>query len=215
MNTPNPKKNLILLISGVPSSGKTTISYELLKKIEYFRIVQETDIIREIIRGYNIYLSQDNANTFKDLKEPTSHNELLSYERAKSQCILMRNSINEIINRQNRKCIPTIISGVHIIPEILYKTISGNNIKYINLYFDCEQDLYSHLKTRNIDKYGKKCVPFLFKMNSELRDNFFYMQAKAPETFISINVGKLTISETLNIILKFLQDNTDYDIFCK
>ena len=47
------KKNLILLISGVPGAGKTTISYELLKKMDYFRIVQETDILREIIRGYN------------------------------------------------------------------------------------------------------------------------------------------------------------------
>lgn len=177
------KENLILLISGVPGAGKTTISYELLKKMDYFRIVQETDILREIIRGYNDYLSQSMPNIYGNFEEPASHSELLSYDRAKKQCIIMKNSIDEIIKRQNRKCIPTIICGVHIIPEILYDTISGENIKYINLYFDCEKDLYSHLKIRDNNKYGEKNIPFLFKMNSELRDKFFYMQSKSPETF--------------------------------
>ena len=147
------KENLILLISGVPGAGKTTISYELLKKMDYFRIVQETDILREIIRGYNDYLSQSMPNIYGNFEEPASHSELLSYDRAKKQCIIMKNSIDEIIKRQNRKCIPTIICGVHIIPEILYDTISGENIKYINLYFDCEKDLYSHLKIRYNNKY--------------------------------------------------------------
>ena len=50
------KTNLIILISGVPSAGKTTISYELLRRINCFRIVQETDILREILRGYNQFL---------------------------------------------------------------------------------------------------------------------------------------------------------------
>lgn len=201
-------KNLILFISGVPSSGKTTISYELLKQIDYFRIVQETDIIREILRGYNVYLSKNVSNAFEELSEPASHTELLSYDRAKNQCRIMKNSINEIVKRQNRKCIPTIICGVHIIPEILYETISGGNIKYVNLYFDCEKDLYSHLKVRNKDKYGEKSVPFLFEMNSQLHNSFFKMQSIEPSTFLSINVGKLTIDETLNAILKFLEINT-------
>ena len=103
------KENLILLISGVPGAGKTTISYELLKKMDYFRIVQETDILREIIRGYNDYLSQSMPNIYGNFEEPASHSELLSYDRAKKQCIIMKNSIDEIINRQNRKCIKTII----------------------------------------------------------------------------------------------------------
>lgn len=58
----------------------------------------------------------------------------------------------------------------------------------------------------------KKNIPFLFKMNSELRDKFFYMQSKSPETFISINVGKLTINETVNTILEFVQNKTNFDI---
>ena len=55
INTLLPE-NTILLISGIPGAGKTTISYELLKRFSFFRIVQETDIIREILRGYNCYL---------------------------------------------------------------------------------------------------------------------------------------------------------------
>lgn len=197
--------NLILFISGVPSAGKTTISYELLREIDYFRIVQETDILREILRGYNTYLSQEVSEILSDLTEPAPHTELLSYERAKIQCTIMKKSIIEIVKRQNRKCIPTIICGVHIIPEILYNNIPGNNIKYVNLYFDCEEDLYSHLKIRSHDKYGKKSVSFLFEMNSELQDNFSFMQSKNPSTFISINVGKLTIKETVTAIIDFLQ----------
>ena len=45
-------ENLIILISGVPGVGKTTISWELLKTYKEFRLVEETDIIREILRGY-------------------------------------------------------------------------------------------------------------------------------------------------------------------
>ena len=45
-------QDLILLISGVPGVGKTTISNELLKTYKEFRLVEETDIIREILRGY-------------------------------------------------------------------------------------------------------------------------------------------------------------------
>ena len=41
----------VVFISGVPGVGKTTISYELLKKRAEFRIVQETDLIREVLRG--------------------------------------------------------------------------------------------------------------------------------------------------------------------
>lgn len=83
----------------------------------------------------------------------------------------MKNSIIEIINRQNRKQISTIICGVHIIPEILYKDINSTNVKYINLYFDCKEDLYSHLKTRDTDKYGKK-RRILYNMNVKLQNNF-------------------------------------------
>ena len=49
--------NLIIFVSGVPGMGKTTISYELLKKFSKFRIIEETDLIREILTGIICILS--------------------------------------------------------------------------------------------------------------------------------------------------------------
>lgn len=46
-------QNLVLLISSV---GKTTLSNELLKIYKEFKLIEETDVIREISRGYNAYL---------------------------------------------------------------------------------------------------------------------------------------------------------------
>lgn len=54
-------QNLVLLISGVPGVGKTTLSNELLKIHKEIRLVEETDIIREILRGYNDYLFQEHG----------------------------------------------------------------------------------------------------------------------------------------------------------
>ncbi|MBO5153352.1 MAG: hypothetical protein J6C00_03235 [Eubacterium sp.] len=196
--------NMIVFISGVPGAGKTTISYTLLKNLEIFRIVQETDILREILRGYNECLIKNTPIDKSELINILPHTDLLSYSRAKEQCEAMKYSIEEIVKRQNRKSIPTIICGVHIIPEILYKTMSGSNIKYVNLYFDCEEDLYSHLKERDENKYGKKSVPFLFKMNSELQDSILALQSENPKCFTSVNVGKCSIEETANIIINFL-----------
>lgn len=189
--------DIIVFISGVPGSGKTTISYELLKKYDIFRIVQETDILREVLRGYNKYLTQQ--SNFAEDSDTTilPHTELLSYTNACKQCEIMKYSINEIVERQRRKCIPTIICGVHIIPEILSQHITLSNVKYINLYFDCEMDLYTRLKERDSQKYGKTSVPFLFKMNQELQQSTQLLHHKFPDIYTSINVGGLSIEETL------------------
>ena len=55
---------------------------------------------------------------------------------AKNQCRIMKNSIINIIQRQQRKEIPSIINGVHVIPEELYVHLKATNIVYINLYVD-------------------------------------------------------------------------------
>lgn len=200
--------DIILFISGVPSAGKTTISYELLKRYDVFRVIQETDIVREILRGYNEYLITQSNIDQKGSSIILPHTELLSYAQAKSQCDIIKYSIREIVERQKRKKIPTIINGVHIIPEILYEFIDAPNIKYINLFFDSEESLYEHLKERDTNKYGFKSVPFLYEMNCELQKSIEGLQMDHPNIFATVNVGKLNINETLDIILHHIQSNS-------
>ena len=80
---------------------------------------------------------------------------------AKNQCKIMKNSIINIIRRQQRKGIPSIINGVHIIPEELYAHLKPSNIVYINLYVDSEKILWSRLKKRDSQKYKLEFVPLL------------------------------------------------------
>ena len=63
------------------------------------------------------------------------------------------NSIIAIVHRQQRKEIPTIINGVHIIPEILYDNmLFSSHIAYVNLFIESEDLLWTRLRNRDPQK---------------------------------------------------------------
>ena len=113
----NIPENVILLISGVPGIGKTTLSHMILNTFPEFLMIEETDIIREILLGYDEYLKSMKIDSINRLYD---HNVIMDYAMALEQCQIMKASIRNIIDRQQRKGIPTIINGVHILPELLY-----------------------------------------------------------------------------------------------
>ena len=193
-------ENLIILISGVPGAGKTTISWELLKTHQEFRLVEETDIIREILRGYNNHLT----SVYKlSSDEIYAHDIFFNYDMAKQQCKIMKNSIINIIKRQQRKGIPSIINGVHIIPEELYLSIPFPNILYINLYIDSEKALWNLLSKRDPQKYKKEYLPILYQTNVDLNNSLCNIPKDLCMIY-SINVSNLSIQETLSKINKIL-----------
>ncbi len=189
-------QDLILLISGVPGVGKTTISNELLRTYKEFRLVEETDIIREILRGYKNHLIEIGKESTDEIY---AHDVFLNYDMAKQQCCIMKNSIINIIKRQQRKQIPSIINGVHIIPEELYLYTSFSNILYIILYVESEHVLWERLKSRNAQKYKPECVPYLFKTNVELQ-NSIHKIPKNSCMLYSINISRLSVEDTISKI---------------
>lgn len=189
-------KDLVILISGVPGVGKTTISYELLKTHKEFRLIEETDVIREVLRGYNNYL----ASVYKlSIENIYSYDIFLSYEMARQQCNIMKNSIINIIKRQQRKGIPSIINGVHIIPEELYLNIPFSNVLYINLYIDSEKNLWDRLKNRNPQKYRPEYIPLIYQTNVDLNNSLHNIPKDFCKVY-SINVSIFSIQETLTKI---------------
>lgn len=194
-------KGLIVFVSGVPGVGKTTISYELLRRYSQFRIIEETDLIREILRGYNDFLINefgDNITTFLKRIKITDHTQLLSYEDAKIQCSIMRCSIEHIISRQQRKGIPSIINGVHIIPEILCK-MTDNNVIYINLFVTDPEVIRSRIFKRNPKSYMLSHIPFIYQSNKDLLFYTRKIELKQSNVY-NIDVTNLNIDETIERI---------------
>lgn len=197
----------IVFISGVPGAGKTTISYELLKRCHNFRIVEETDIIREVLRGYNAYL----ANLFPHQSEEilakigiSDHTKLLSFHEAKQQCEFMLSSFEYIVGRQKRKGIPSIINGVHIVPEKLNGLADNQNVIYINLYINNEQDIYKRLVNRNPRSYMLRHIPFIYQTNVDLYTSTERLSKSFPYIFNNIDITELTIEETLFKIMQLI-----------
>ena len=200
---------LIVFISGVPGVGKTTISYELLKRINKFRIIEETDLIREVLRGYNDYLKNEFGNQVDFVFEKiqiTDHTKLLTFDEAKIQCKTMKKSFEQIISRQQRKGIASIINGVHVIPEVLNGIAENNNIIYINLYVTSEKEIYRRILNRNPSSYMLDHIPFIFQTNCDLCSSTEKMSSKYRYIF-NIDVTGLSISDTFSKIVSCINNS--------
>lgn len=196
--------NLVIFICGVPGMGKTTISYELLKKYEKFRIVEETDLIREVLRGYNDYLFRKFENQVEFIFEQisiTDHKKLLSYDDAKFQCEIMKTSFEQIVARQQRKGISTIINGVHIVPEVLANMLQNKKVVFINLYVTKEMEIYKRIFARDSKSYMLEHIPFIFQTNNDLYFSTEKMAAKY-RNVINIDVTDLSINSTISQIIE-------------
>ncbi|MDE5540100.1 MAG: AAA family ATPase, partial [Bacilli bacterium] len=198
-------KGYIIFISGVPGVGKTTISYELLRRYNEIRIVEETDILREILRGYHEFLKKHFGKEMDYMFEEINiapHNLFLSYSEAAKQCTYMKHSLEEIIKRQKRKGITTIINGVHIVPEILDGLCNNENIIYLNLFVNNEQELYIRWRERDKTKYTISNLHIAFKTNKPLADKTLKLSKKKKFLFNNIDVSNLSLEQTIVEIIK-------------
>lgn len=201
-------KEIIVFISGVPSTGKSTLSYELLKKYNHFRIIEETDIMRDVLIGYNKFLISKSEVLSKNILNsyPIFDNtKVLSFEEASSQCEIMKNSITNIVLRQKRRKISTIINGVHIIPDKLKDLINEDNVLFVNLYVEDKVILQHRLFNREPTTYMLDFIDKMYSCNCQLFDETNKLIKSFPNKFININVSNISINETLKQIEEFIK----------
>lgn len=205
-------KGFIVFISGVPGAGKTTISYELLCLFEQFRIVEETDLIRETLRGYNSYLETYESDEISSLDNNViifDHNKLLSFGEAKLQCKHMKNSLVNIVKRQQRKGISTIINGVHIIPEVLGESFTNSGIIFINLHITNEKTFYKRISERNPNSYMLNQIPLIYKTNLDLFESTMRLSKLNDNKYHNIDVTNLSIKETMQKVFHIIENITN------
>ena len=109
----------------------------------------------------------------------------------------------EIIKRQQRKRIPSIINGVHIVPEILNGIVKNNNIKFINLYINNKDVLYFRQSMRNEQKY-MSYIDLSFETNCRLYNSTVLLQNKYPNIFFNIDVTYLDINQSIEKAISFI-----------
>ena len=202
---------LILLISGVPGVGKTTISYNLLKQLPEFRIIEETDILRDALRGYNAMLFNKYGTALEEILKDTeiySNQKLLSFSEAKQQCLLMKTSIEYIIARQQRKGICTIINGVHIVPEALVELLNNPLIRFVNLYVSSEENLQKRLEKRDPYSYMLDYIPFIYNTNIDLLNSTQKLASVHNQSVFNIDVTSLDVNMTIQQVLTYITDQT-------
>jgi 2-phosphoglycerate kinase len=201
-------QGFIVFISGVPGTGKTTISYELLRAFNEFRIIEETDLIREVLRGYNDYIKDEFGDEIRFLFnkiEIYDHIKFLSFDEARQQCIHMRKSLEQIVIRQQRKGISSIINGVHIIPEILDRIVENKNVVFINLFVNSECAIHKRLRDRNPNKYSSNHMPLIYQTNVDLYQSTLRLAQKSKYIFNNIDVTILSVKETVNEVVECIK----------
>lgn len=158
MNIP---KDAILMLSGVSCVGKTTAAYEIVKNYPEFRRVSEYDLIRTVVRTAYKYLAEETdinknelINKYNALFESiTSSN----FEITKLQSEQMLPYVKEIILRQQRRRIPTIIEGTGIIPSTYFPNNQPlawltKQVVFINLYISDEEEHIFRRKLRSEER---------------------------------------------------------------
>jgi len=203
--------DLIVFISGVPGVGKTTVSYELLRNCNKFRLIQETDLIREILRGYTEYLNDflccNSCHSIVSVPEIIpNHIKIFTYDEMKIQSAIMKCSIERIVLRQQRKHIPSIINGVHIVPEVLSEIANGGNVVFVNLYINNKEVLRKRLSTRNPKKYMPH-IEVLFDANNHIFSNVKILSQDKPRVFQNIDVTEINVDQVVEKILCFVLGN--------
>lgn len=185
---------LIILISGINSSGKTTLAFEIGKILDIKQRVGLGSIVKTLIvaankKDRNLFEKMDNDfSSFQDLKE------------IKHQSKIICKPVNLLIKSYYEGGVSCIIEGVQLLPEYL----SENKGKFLHFHLTIsdhkkfKQQLESS-KTRSPRKLDSESSESLLKKEAYLTNKM-----KGGDVFYIQNNSSVTesVNKILNTILE-------------
>ena len=215
-------KDTILMLSGVSCVGTTTTAYEIVKNYSEFRRVSEYDLIRTVVRTAYEHLADEayiNKNELMDkynaLFESLTCN---NFEITRLQSEQLLPYVKEIILRQQRRQIPTILEGTGIIPNIYFPNNRPlpwltKHVVFINLYLSDEKEHISRRKSRSEERgyheSASKTQAIISQCRAE-KNQLLHMQAielqKMYKNIFSIDISDCTPTQAATRIMERVFD---------
>ena len=218
-------KDAILMLSGVSCVGKTTAAYEIVKNYPEFRRVSEYDLLRTVVRTAYEYLAEE---AYIDKDELISkYNALFEsitssdFEITKLQSEQLLPYVKEIILRQQRRRIPTIIEGTGIIPSTYFPNNQplawlSKHVVFINLYISDEEDHISRRQSRSEERDYHESVSkteIIISQSRAGKNQLLHMQAiqlhQIFKNVFSLDVSNCTSSHVAGKIMELVFDYFD------
>lgn len=218
-------KDTILMLSGVSCVGKTTAAYEIVKNYPTFRRVSEYDLLRTIVRTAYEHLAEEAyidknelVKKYSALFESITSN---NFETTKLQSEQLLPYIKEIILRQQRRRIPTIIEGAGIVPSTYFPnnqplTWLTSHVLFINLYISNKKEhisrRISRSKERDYNELDSKTKEIISQARGE-KNQLLHTQAiqlhQVFKNVFSLDVSSLNPSDLVRKIMDIVFDYFD------
>lgn len=207
-------KDAILMISGVSCVGKTTTAYEILKNYSDFRRVSEYDLIRTVVRTAYENFIENNSNNKNECDVLFASLIDNDFETTIAQSEQLIPYIKDIILRQQRRQIPTIIEGAGIVPFTYFPHNEPfdwltNHVIFVNLYISSEGEhvrrRQSRSKERDYCEKIAKTKTIISKSRWEKNELLHIQSVKLNKFYknvFSIDVSNYSPTEVANIVMK-------------
>lgn len=215
-------KDLIIIISGMSCVGKTTLANELLKNEPELKVINEMDITRYALRLMVDEISECLDDHYKGIINEKYKDLFLSvsegdFQLLKKQSACIRPYVIRIINRQQRRKIPSIIIGHSIVPSDYFDCDENINTKqnifFINLYISDEVKHFKHRLQRCNDRDYNKTDNEIRKEITQIRaDKNLSLHidtlklSKKHNNVYSIDVSEFTTEELCNKVLSIIKN---------
>ena len=202
----------ILLLTGVPCIGKTTTAYEIIRRFTAFQRVVEMDIVSDTVRTVlkQKLLEKASSALFESIT-------VQPLDVTKEQAKILLPYVKELVLRQQKRRIPTILEGAEIIPSLFFKGGQpaewlNERVIFIHLYLSDEEQ-----RKRRLNRFIERKYPLeyneiirqealvLKEKNEKLREESLTLSKNFPNVF-NVDISHSTPEKSAEKILQTVEN---------
>ena len=203
----------ILILTGVPCIGKTTTAYEITRRYPTFQRAVEMDIVSDTVRRVfkQNLLEKDAPALFESIT-------VQDLEVTKSQAKILLPYVKELVLRQQKRKLPTVLEGAEIIPSLFFsagKPVEWINerVLFVNLYASNEQEQKNRRKARYLernypaeyDEIIRRESLVMWEKNERLHLETLTLASQFPNVF-SVDISNLPPTPLAEKILQIVEN---------